>query len=80
MNVLKATTAAVQMHTALTLLEGFSVSVYMATVEMDLVAVRFCCCCCCCTVWFLENQSSPRRGNDIISEYQQCNWSGFLRV
>lgn len=41
MNVLKATTAAVQMHTALTLLEGFSVSVYMATVEMDLVAVRF---------------------------------------
>ena len=80
MNVLKATTAAVQMHTALTLLEGFSVSVYMATVEMDLVAVRFCCCCCCCTVWFLENQSSPRRGNDIICEYQQCNWSGFLRV
>ena len=41
MNVLKATTAAVQMRTALTPLEGFSVSVYMATVEMDLVAVRF---------------------------------------
>jgi len=41
MNVLKATTAAVEMRTALTPLEGFSVSVYMATVEMDLVAVRF---------------------------------------
>lgn len=48
MNVLKVTTAAVQMHIALTPLEDFSVPVYMATVEMDLIAVRF----AICTVWF----------------------------
>ena len=48
MNVLKATTAAVQMRTALTPSEDFSVPVYMATVEMDLVAV----CFAICTVWF----------------------------
>ena len=48
MNVLKATTAAAQMHTALTPLEDFSVPVYMATVEMDLTAVRF----ALCMVWF----------------------------
>ena len=48
MNVLKEITAALQMHTALTPLEDFSVPVYMATVEMDLIAV----CFAICTVWF----------------------------
>ena len=41
MNVLKANTIAVQVHTAMTQLEGFSVPVSMDTLEMDIVAV----CC-----------------------------------
>ena len=43
MNVLKANTIAVQVHTAMTQLEGFSVPVNMDTLEMDIVAV-------CCAV------------------------------
>ena len=41
MNVPKANTIAVQVHTAVTQLEGFSVPVSMDTLEMDIVAV----CC-----------------------------------
>ena len=41
MNVSKANTIAVQVHTAMTQLEGFSVPVSMDTLEMDIVAV----CC-----------------------------------
>ena len=41
MNVPKANTIAVQVHTAMTQLEGFSVLVSMDTLEMDIVAV----CC-----------------------------------
>ena len=39
MNVPKANTIAVQVHTAMTQLEGFSVLVSMDTLEMDIVAV-----------------------------------------
>ena len=41
MNVLKANTIAVQVHTAMTQLEGFSVPVSMDTLEMDIVAVCY---------------------------------------